>query len=307
MVKFEEYRKSTYQWHPGHEKELRITKTSLTSDFDFCPKQYEFKRIEGRKSPETDDMRRGTNVHDAMEIYFINVRPVVEKILTLAKDGKDEDAFELMLQCLPEPKEPYTLGEEDILQTRMEWEYARLLSVDGVNYLPIMNEEEVHVHFVKKVTVNDEEYDVPIHMTGMIDRGFMTEDETVAIMELKTGKWKVDDVYKVRSMRTEMAFYADMLNKADHPYKNVTHWGWLFPAGDRLGLPNTAKHWDYEKISKRYFKSIDTRMNRLIEAHIINDFPPDPHQGKCAYCSFMEECPAWLEGGEKYWKNLRRD
>ena len=127
MVDFEQYRKSTYDWKPGHEKHLRITKSSLTSDFDFCPQQYYFKRIEGRKQPQTDDMLRGINVHDAMELYFLNVRPVVAKILGLATMGEDEEAFQLMWGCLPEPKEPYTLGEEDILLKRMQWEYARLI------------------------------------------------------------------------------------------------------------------------------------------------------------------------------------
>jgi hypothetical protein len=144
---FAAYRKSTYDWMPGHEKHLRITKSSLTSDFDFCPQQYVFKRIEGRKQPETDDMRRGTNIHDAMEIYFVNVRPSVSKILALAKEGKDEEAFDLMWKCLPEPEEPYMLDEEDILLTRMQWEFARLIQTDGVNYLPIMNEEEVHTFY----------------------------------------------------------------------------------------------------------------------------------------------------------------
>ena len=49
MVNFEEYRKSTYNWHPGHDKELRITKSSLTSDFDFCPKQYWFSESKGAR------------------------------------------------------------------------------------------------------------------------------------------------------------------------------------------------------------------------------------------------------------------
>lgn len=299
MVDFEEYAKSTYQWKPGHEKELRITKSSLTSDFDFCPKQYEYKRIDGRKSPQTDDMTRGTNVHDAMEIYFINVKPVVSKIKALATEGKDEEAFSLMMKCLPEPEEPYTLDEDPIIQTRMEWEYARLLSTDEKHYLPIMNEEEVHTHYVKKVKVNGKEYEVPIHLAGMIDRGFLTEENKVALMELKTGKW-ISSGYKLqrkrRDMRTEMAFYAVLLEKANHPYKDVTHWGWLFPGGDRLRLPDTEAHWDYEKIHKRYFKSIEKRIDNLIEAYILDNFPIDPHEKKCVWCDFRRECPAWAEG-----------
>ena len=64
---WEAYSKSTYDWKPGHEKRLRLTKSSLTSDFDFCPKQYEYKRIHKLPEPGTEAMTRGTNVHDAVE------------------------------------------------------------------------------------------------------------------------------------------------------------------------------------------------------------------------------------------------
>ena len=302
---FEPYKKSTYQWKPGHEKALRITKSSLTSDFDFCPKQYEFKRIDGRKTPQTDDMLRGTNVHDAMEVFFINVKPAVNKILGLAKDNKDEEAFELMLKCLPEPEEPYHLDEEPILQKRLEWEYARLIASDGVDYLPIMNEDELHAFFDHTVEVNGFVHTVPIHMAGAVDRGFRTEEGKVALMELKTGKWRIGDIYKPRSMRYEMAFYADLMKKADHPLKDVTHWGWLFPGGGRLG-DGHEDHWGYEKVSKRYFTKVKKGFDALIEAYILNNFPPTPSEGKCAWCSFIEACPAWKEGGDKYWRAFKR-
>lgn len=304
MVDFAQYRKSTYDWKPGHEKYLRITKSSLTSDFDFCPQQYYFKRVEGRKQPQTEDMLRGINVHDAMELYFINVKPSMSKILALAKEGKDEEGFGLMWKCLPEPEEPYTLGEEDILLTRMQWEYARLIETDGVNYLPIMNEEEVHTFYDHSYTLNDETFTVPIHLTGMIDRGFQTEDGAVALMELKTGKWKTDEravSMKNRSMRTEMAFYTSLLKKADHEYKQVTHWGWLYPGGDRLGLPDTAAHWDYEPVKKVYLNNMEKRIDNLIEAYFTENFPAKATENKCKnWCPWIADCPAWQEGGEMY-------
>ena len=74
---WEAYGKSSYIM--GEKEYLRVTKSSLTSDFTFCQKQYEYKRIEGRKSPQTDDMTRGTNVHDAIEEFYILARPVYRK------------------------------------------------------------------------------------------------------------------------------------------------------------------------------------------------------------------------------------
>ena len=142
---FEAYSKSTYQWEPGHEKHLRITKSSLTSDFDFCPQQYHFKRREGRKTPETDAMRKGTNVHNAMEEFYVYVRPNLDKVLKLLNDKKREEAFSLFVKSLPKPEEPYLLGEEEILFKRLEWELDRLEATQGQNFLPVINEDEIHV------------------------------------------------------------------------------------------------------------------------------------------------------------------
>jgi CRISPR/Cas system-associated exonuclease Cas4 (RecB family) len=63
--------KSTYGWHPGMPKDtiLRVSKSSL-GDHGFCQQQYFIKRVLGVKEPENDDMRRGTNVHDAVEEFY---------------------------------------------------------------------------------------------------------------------------------------------------------------------------------------------------------------------------------------------
>ena len=95
------YAKSTYQWEPGHEKMLRITKSSLTSDFDFCPKQYEYKRIHRLPEPSTDAMTKGTNVHDAIEFYYNNVMPIVNELHTLVQRDKMKEALDLAKSVLP--------------------------------------------------------------------------------------------------------------------------------------------------------------------------------------------------------------
>ena len=93
------YAKSSYIFK---EKEyLRMTKTSLTSDFDFCPKQYEYKRIHRLPEPSTDAMIKGTNVHDAIEKYYDNVTPVLEELHTLMKRDK---IFLVLLTSMPAPR-----------------------------------------------------------------------------------------------------------------------------------------------------------------------------------------------------------
>ena len=123
---FKQYAKSTYQWGPGHEKHLRITKSSLTSDFDYCPKSYEYKRIHKLPEPGSDAMTKGTNVHDAIEGFYVNVVPYVQKAYDLLQANKRDEAMELFQKALPVPEEPYVLGEQASIDSRLEMDLDRL-------------------------------------------------------------------------------------------------------------------------------------------------------------------------------------
>jgi hypothetical protein len=321
------YSRSTYAWKPGHPKHLRVTKSSLTSDFDFCPKQYEYKRVHGLPTPETDAMRKGTNVHNAVEYYFNNVYPYLDDLLTLMQRDKRDEALALALSILPE--ETYELGEEKSIETRLKWDLERLLAGGKDDYLPIINEAEVHAFTEEEFEFNGEVLTIPIHWAGSIDRAFATENG-VALMELKTGKWLQtaktdttgtvtweDQSFKVDSMRIEMAFYKHLLKVADHEHQNVTHWGWVYPSGEVEGLDaynkygleqrsvnrifyepiNANKEGQKQSVSRYAEGRVQRLKEALITAYLTDDFPPKPSQGKCAWCDFKSICPSW-EGSD---------
>ena len=309
------YAKSSYIM--GDKPYLRMTKTSLTSDFDFCPKQYEYKRIHRLPEPSTDAMIKGTNVHDAIEKYYDNVTPVLEELHTLMKRDKRQEALELALSVIPEQE--YRLGEEGSIEQRIRWDLERLLSGGTEDYLPIINESEIHAFVEEEFEFNGEVHTIPIHFAGSIDRGYATGDGGVALMELKTGKWMQtknkedewqDSNFKIKSMRREMAFYKKLLKLADHEHQNVTHWGWVYPSGRVEGLDGLDKYGReqrsinkifYESCTGRssgtYEKAIDKLKTALITAYLAEDFPPKPSAGKCAWCNFKSICPSW-EGSD---------
>tara|TARA_R100000234_G_scaffold104849_1_gene74866 strand:+ start:5672 stop:6673 length:1002 start_codon:yes stop_codon:yes gene_type:complete len=323
------YRKSTYEWNPEHEKMLRITKSSLTSDFDYCPKQYEYKRIHRLPEPETDVMIKGTNVHDAVEVYYNNIMPHLKELHTLMQRGKREEALTLALSAIPEKE--YTLGEEPIIENRILLDLERLLIEGPDNYLPIINELEVHAFVEEEFEFNGQNITIPIHYAGTIDRGFAEKDGGVALMELKTGKWVQtknkdgewqDSKFKTQSMRTEMAFYKRLLELANHEYQNVTHWGWVYPSGSMTELETLNKYGYeqravdkivYEKCTGRtnttYSKRINKLKNALLTAYLAEDFPPSPSTGKCAWCSFKSICPSWdgSDNPQEYRDNYKED
>jgi len=322
------YAKSTYQWKPGHEKMLRITKSSLTSDFDFCPKQYEYKRIHRLPEPETTAMIKGTNVHNAIEYYYDNAMPIVDELYTLVQRDKMKEAIELAKSILPD--EDYQLGEQTSIDMRLHWDLLRLKHVGKDDYLPIINESEIHAYTEEEIEFNGEVHTIPIHYAGSIDRGFSEEDGGVAIMELKTGKWLQtkrndewkDSDFKVKSMRREMAFYKKLLELAEHPLQNVTHWGWVYPSGSVEGLDSLNKYGYeqrsinkifYEKVTKRmnttYNKQIDKLKTGLITAYLTGDFPTSHSANKCAWCSFKKICPAWKgsDNPQEYLDNYKEE
>lgn len=310
------YAKSTYQWEPGHEKMLRITKSSLTADFDFCPKQYEYKRIHRLPEPTTDAMTRGINVHDAVEKYYDSIMPHVQELHTLMQRDKREEALALALSVIPEQE--YTLGEEPVIEMRLAWDLERLLAEGPDKYLPIINELEVHAFVDETIEHNGEDITIPIHYAGSIDRGF-SEEEGVSLMELKTGKWIQtknkdgewnDSKFKLKSMRTEMAFYKHLLKVANHEYQDVTHWGWVYPSGSVADIETLNKYgYEQRAIDRIFYEPCTGRRNTtykkiikklrdaLITAYLTENFPPSPSAGKCAWCSFKSICPSW-EGSD---------
>ncbi len=308
---WEAYRKSSYIM--GEKPYLRITKTSLTSDFDYCPKQYEYKRIHKLPEPSTDAMTKGTNVHDAIEKFYDNVPPVLDEIYTLMQRNKRQEALELALSVIPE--QDYSLGEEIPIEQRIRWDLERLLAGGKEDYLPVMNELEVHAFVEEEFEFNGEVHTVPIHFAGSIDRGYATDEGTYALMELKTGKWVQtknrkdewqDSKFKIESMRQEMAFYKKLLQWADHPYQDVTHWGWVYPSGNTAKLDPLNKYgYEQRGINKIVYepatgrtwttfqKRIEKLKSALLTSYFTGVFPTKASAGKCAWCNFKPICPSW--------------
>lgn len=307
---WEAYRKSSYIM--GEKPYLRVTKTSLTSDFDFCPKQYEYKRIHKLPEPSTDAMTKGNNVHEAIEKFYDNVPPVLDELHTLVQRDKWDEAMELALSVMP--KEDYVLGEDDSIRQRIQWDLERLRAGKD-NFLPVINELEVHAFVEEEIEFNGETHTIPIHFAGSIDRGYATEDGTIALMELKTGKWTQtknrkdewqDSKFKLESMRQEMAFYKFLLQQANHPYQDVSHWGWVYPSGGSAELEPLNKYgYEQRSINKityepaigrrwtTFSKRVQKLKTALLTAYLTNDFPTKASAGKCAYCNFKSICPDW--------------
>jgi len=321
---------SSYSWKPGDGTILRISKSSLGT-FGFCPKQYEFVYIEGIRDDVNDDMVRGTNVHEATGEFYNRVGEQSEAIMQMHDDGYRQRALTALIDCFPAPEEfefrhetdrvvpIYQYGEDEPIRQLAEWELERLMSTRGEDFLPVGNEQWVSV----RTTIEVDGEDIPIEMRGYIDRIFRDEAGGLALMELKTGKWKGN---KVTPMRKELSVYRFMLQEkrkedfashckcCDTEYPNgrewaqahglddpITHVGWRFPRGGVNG--GIGPHWDYEPAKKASMNAMLANMKDLIRCHINQEFRPITETSRfdfaamlCSYCDKMAYCPAWTDG-----------
>ena len=294
----ESYSKSTYAWQPGMvvdgvEQILRVTKSSLGT-FGFCAKQYEFQNIMKLPTEEKDHHVRGNNVHDFTEYFFEQMYEHYDDVMELIEQGETEKARDLMHAVIPTPPEPYQYGEPEQITTWVDWQFNRLLACEGENWFPAGNEAEIHGSRIVEVKNDDgETVNVPIHMRGFIDRIFEDGEGGFALMELKTGKWKTR---KSSDMRAEMQFYKMMLENSPHgEFLPITHWGWEFPGGNIN--KGDGIHWDYQSVNDRSARNtpavVERRLKKLVKAHLDKSFPASRNEFKCAWCDFLDICPAW--------------
>jgi hypothetical protein len=296
------YDDSRYDWSPSTGGVLRLTKSSLFG-YHFCPYQYWLEKFQGHRSEETMWMVRGSNVHDVVEYFWKNVDPILDEVLALIEDYKENLAYKKLQSIIPKPPAPYEYGEDSVIETWLRWQWDRLIVTKGKNWKPVGNELEVHA----RTNVEVDGVIVPVHMKGFVDRVFQDGDDGFILMELKTGKWTPK---KATSMRQEMQFYKMLMEEGESEFLPVTNWAWEFPSGEVNN--GDRREWEIEQIGERKTryapKSVDKKIKALIRAHLKEEFEPIHkvdcksycrHENLCSWCDYMHICPGWTQGGNK--------
>ena len=286
---------SCYDWHPGKPDNvlLRMSKSSVMSDYGFCQQQYFIKRGIGMKEPQNDNMLRGTNVHDSLELFYNRV--------DMQKAQETDDLYGYFKECFGkpadarEPQEEWGLDEDIHIDKLILAEVERFKASDPDHFLPTGNELLVDVVY----TIDVDGTPQRIHFTGFIDRVFTNPDGTLHIHELKTGKFvkngKVSK-FKLETMRKEMAFYVWLLNKTD-PTLKITHWGWDHTGGDEI-------YRFVEPVRVQEIQSMIAQMQSCVRSHrkYKGDgdgspfalLPPGAQYNLCdPWCTLKEFCPRY--------------
>ena len=293
---------STYAWTPDSDKRIRISKSTLDTYSNWCPQQLWLSKVCPQEQKEHDYLVIGSNVHDRQEEFY-NIakknKPLVKEAIEHAKQGNDKRAFELLLSIYPEAEGDYADRESPMQEWLIRNDVLRLKYCDEPDdFLPVGNELDLDA--IIEVEVDGNTYEV--HLRGIIDRIFSDGEDGIALMELKTGKWRAR--YDTPKMKGEMAYYAYVLEEsgAADNLGPVTHWGWRYPGAD---------HWDYMKAKKVSITAMKKRLAKLVKSYVNQDFPPTKDEYKCGYCEFMSFCPKWTpyanpievaNGADPIWK-----
>jgi len=291
---------SCYDYHPDMDENIiqRMSKSSVMSDFGFCQQQYFIKRVVGMKEPQNDNMLRGTNVHDSLEMFYQRVD------MDKASKMDTQHLYDYFRECFGKPheirsgEEHFHLDEDIHIDKLCVAEVQRFMASDPKNFLPTGNELEVDlVH-----TIEVDGVPAKIHFNGFIDRVFTNPDGSLHIHELKTGKWfkngKVS-AKKKESMRMEMAFYVWLLNKTD-PSLRITHWGWDHTGGDEL-----FRHVEPCRVEE--IQKMIAQMQNCVRKHrkykgdgdgsVFDLLPQGAQMWVCdPWCSLKEFCPRYQTG-----------
>jgi len=220
---------------------LRISKSNFML-FDFCKYLYKKTAIDGIRTEPTMLMLKGTELHKYYEDLVI--KGIRNKLVF-----DDEETL-------------------DIVNNINIFEENRKGILKAKFYKPIIYEEK----FTRVINVDD----VEITLVGKPDAVFLEEDNTLNILELKTGIWKD---YKLSKIRKELVFYSILLEKqVDNEIKSIS---WFYPK---------MNHFDTEVIKKRTVTSVYKQLEKMIASHENNDFGSSYNYKKCENCMFLQEC-----------------
>lgn len=166
------------------------------------PEHFRLKYLEGIEEPETQAMRRGSDIHETFEAYYNNQDQA----------GPATDAIDL----LPD-HELWADYTEPYITNFLAWEMMRKEEVDGIlsEYAPVSVEEE---HWRDPVLGIEGEpewmglADAILPAAGVPD---IETDEGVVVVDFKTGKVP-DPQYRSPGIYTELEYYV-MLFEDKYP------------------------------------------------------------------------------------------
>jgi len=281
-MKANDQQSSNSSYIPKDKDILRISKSSLMT-YKMCPRQFYWRYVADIPTPpRTEEMLRGTAIHNVMERGLL--------------DGAD---------VLMEAAREEGVSDDD--------------GVDSLNILLHQIAHDIGGFEVVEAEVKHQVYEElngqPIVWVGLIDGVLRHPDGGLILVELKTGKMNMG---KLGRTRKELVYYTRLLRGLG--YDKVTHFLYITPdyeypedGNDKLLLEGNKRGktmWVgaekgyalLEPFRERSFSIFEESLYDTIESLSSQQWPMNWNDYFCpVWCDFSLDCEAELSG-VKEWK-----
>jgi hypothetical protein len=263
-------------YNPMDEGSLRISKSSFMT-YKMCPRQFYWRYIADIPTPPaTEQMIRGTKIHNVMERGLLDGADVLMEAAEQEGVADDEgvDSLNLLLHQIA-----HDMGGFEVVEAEVKHEVY----------------EEIDGH--------------PVVWVGLID-GVLKHPETgkLILVELKTGNMSMS---KLGRTRKELVYYTRMLRKLD--YEDVSHFLYISPdyeydEDDKLLLEGDKRGktmWVgaergfalLEPFLERSYNAFEESLYDTIDSLTSHQWPMKWNDYFCPmWCDFSLNCEAELNG-----------
>lgn len=211
---------------------------SMLNEFEVCPAKFKLHWIDGVPRCVEELAKIGKQFHKVVYNFFDLVD--WERLKRLNTKDEVKEYFWSII-------EPGTPGVERFVGNFIDFESSRFLGLTVKRpeyFFPL--ERELHIETE--------------HFEGTVDRVNLIPGGYVSCFEYKTG-----NVFALRSLRQELAWYLMLLNTIDK-YRNKA----VYIECLNVNIPCYM----FEKVSRNTLYALSRRINRLNEAIRTNNFPP---------------------------------
>lgn len=180
-----------------------VTKTRLLS-FEFCEMSYFFSDILGISYPVSDNILFGSYIHRIMDLLYDYLD--YTKLLS--------DPFNIIFQTLCELAREniyFFPNFKEMLINISNYEASRLKLIIDFCMNNNLNPIKYFKPLFKEVMITNEK----LRMRGRIDNISLNGDNTLIIIDYKSGKVKKDDKYLLANANKELGFYKCIVEDKD--------------------------------------------------------------------------------------------
>ena len=251
----------------SNEHSLRLS-PSAVSEYENCPQQYKYRKIDKLPEPPSLDAERGTLVHTVLQDLF--------EIPALGR------SVESAIDLLPSRWKAQLEGKPelvDMVTNEKEW----LDRASGLiqTYFTLENPTTFEATHREMHLEND--FDTNVYLHGYVDRLDIAPTGEVRIVDYKTGKapkpgWEEKALFQLR-------VYALLYWKNNGVLPRLLQLVYLGNAQVIKSTPSLAELEATEKVLRRVAQDIFTSIEK--------DYWPAKPSRLCDWCFFKNICPAF--------------